>query len=63
MTNEAWAGISRTDISGRVRTLTGKEIELDIEADYKVRNPSTDLRCGETIPMLECRHEEVGNRL
>lgn len=23
-------------MSGRVRTLTGKEIELDIEADYKV---------------------------
>jgi hypothetical protein len=24
----------------RVRTLTGKEIELDIEADYKVRAPA-----------------------
>jgi hypothetical protein len=24
----------------RVRTLTGKEIELDIEADYKVRSPN-----------------------
>jgi len=23
----------------KVRTLTGKEIELDIEADYKVRGP------------------------
>jgi hypothetical protein len=34
----------RTDKSGRVRTLTGKEIELDIEADYKVRNLPTDLR-------------------
>jgi len=49
--------ISRTDKSGRVRTLTGKEIELDIEADYKVRNPSTDLRCRETISILEFWHE------
>jgi hypothetical protein len=24
----------------RVRTLTGKEIELDIEPDYKVRHPT-----------------------
>lgn len=24
-------------LCGRVRTLTGKEIELDIEPDYKVR--------------------------
>jgi len=28
---------SKADESDRVRTLTGKEIELDIEADYKVR--------------------------
>ena len=28
---------SKADASDRVRTLTGKEIELDIEADYKVR--------------------------
>lgn len=29
-----------TDILPRVRTLTGKEIELDIEADYKVSSTS-----------------------
>jgi len=28
---------SNTDQTNRVRTLTGKEIELDIEPDYKVR--------------------------
>ena len=61
--NETRAGISRTDRSDRVRTLTGKEIELDIEADYKVRNPPTDLRRRETIPMLKCWHEKVHNRL
>lgn len=26
-----------TEVRNRVRTLTGKEIELDIEPDYKVR--------------------------
>jgi hypothetical protein len=28
---------TKADLYDRVRTLTGKEIELDIEADYKVR--------------------------
>ena len=41
----------------RVRTLTGKEIELDIEPDYKVRNcsfPSNPNTCPETsVPDLE----------
>lgn len=30
---------SLSNDSNRVRTLTGKEIELDIESDYKVRTP------------------------
>lgn len=33
------AGFQSLTPTTRVRTLTGKEIELDIEPDYKVRPP------------------------
>lgn len=41
VTPEPQADISR---SNRVRTLTGKEIELDIEPDYKVNRPPASMR-------------------
>lgn len=34
--------------NNRVRTLTGKEIELDIESDYKVRREPSLYRLGQT---------------
>jgi hypothetical protein len=41
--------ITDTDLFARVRTLTGKEIELDIEPDYKVRLPPFSLALPRTI--------------
>ncbi len=38
LTRASLCSTSRDLHSNRVRTLTGKEIELDIEPDYKVRH-------------------------
>lgn len=44
--------LDRADPNTRVRTLTGKEIELDIEADYKVhlRLPTPSYGLAATLP-------------
>ncbi|USP77801.1 neural precursor cell expressed [Curvularia clavata] len=41
--------------SGRVRTLTGKEIELDIESDYKVSKIKERVEEKEGIPPAQQR--------
>ncbi len=41
---------SRTDLISRVRTLTGKEIELDIEPDYTVSKIKERVEEKEGIP-------------
>ena len=43
---------------GRVRTLTGKEIELDIEADYKVHLfPQQTVRASRHLPPARVQPE------
>lgn len=48
-------GLVRADMSNRVRTLTGKEIELDIEADYKVSRIKERVEEKEGIPPAQQR--------
>jgi ubiquitin-like protein Nedd8 len=49
------AAILQTDTWYRVRTLTGKEIELDIEADYKVSRIKERVEEKEGIPPAQQR--------
>jgi hypothetical protein len=44
-----------TNTQSRVRTLTGKEIELDIEADYKVSRIKERVEEKEGIPPVQQR--------
>lgn len=43
--------IRKANQSDRVRTLTGKEIELDIEADYKVRSARRHTSTNNALPL------------